>query len=164
MNVNEPMAQAVQAIQQEKTKFQRSFQTEDGKTITINVLKGREGFRIGMNLLKVVLPVVGGTVDGINHDNVLHGSPKTFSGLAVLVIDQMDKLDVEQLVMRLIDGMQVDGQTVDFDEYFATNYAELIEIVSFSLKENFGSLFTEKGILPRLMGTVEKIMGQTQEE
>ena len=65
----------------------------------------------------------------------------------------------------MLDELQIDGNEVDIEEYFAANYGELIEILEFSLKENFSSFFMGKGIKARFLQAIESLMtGQIPQE
>lgn len=134
----------------------------DGVVYQISLLKGREGFRTAMDLAKVVAPVLGSTFDGVRHDEYIHGAPKTWTNMALLLIDQMDKIDVESLIFdKLLRGLVVNGQQVDIDSFFLANYSVLIELLVFALKENFGDFFGANGFKTRFLGTVKSMFNQT---
>lgn len=137
--------------------------TIDSNTYQLSMLKGREGFRTAMELGKVVAPVLGATFDGVRHDDYIHGAPRTFTQLALLLIDQMDKIDVESIIFdRLLRGMAVNGKEVNVDEFFMSNYSVLVEVIAFALKENFGDFFGENGFKARFLETVKNVFNQTQ--
>lgn len=142
-------------------KFQSKKILSNGKEVTIRKLPAMEGIKIGNRLIKVILPAIGGTFDGLRHDDILHGSPKSFSHLALIICDQIDKIGIEDLILKLTEGMFIDGNPVEFNQYFSANYGELVEILEFALRENFGSFFTQNGIIPRLM---ESLMGMMRDQ
>lgn len=148
-----------------KSIFDRQRKKEfNGKTYQLTVLPAGEGYAMALRLLKLILPALGGGLDGMQHDELIHGAPRTFSDLALTICEQMDKADVLGITKRLVKDVVVDGQGIDFDEYFAANYGELITVLEWSLKENFGSFFTESGIQTRLMNLVGTLTGKAPEE
>lgn len=128
----------------------------------ISLLKGREGFTTALTLGKLMAPVVGGVFDGVKHDDLIHGAPRTFTDIAMVLINQIDKVDVESLIFeKLLRGLAANGQAVDFDKFFMGNYSELVELIIFSLKENFGDFFGENGFKARFQETVSKVLNPT---
>lgn len=151
------------------TKFQKTLELENGDKYIINILKGRDGIRLFNKLKNVLLPLIGGTIDGIKQEDVSFSKITTFSDLALILCDQLDKIDVEDTILTLLKDCQYEKKgdipkTVNFDIHFAANYGELLTVLEFALKENFGSLFMGKGIHLRLMETVTKVMGSSPEE
>jgi hypothetical protein len=79
----------------------------------------------------------------------MHGAPKTFSDLAMTIVESVDQLDVEALILDFTKELRVDGEAVDFDEFFSANYSELLELLEFCLKENFPDFFPKDGTTPQ---------------
>lgn len=130
-----------------------------GKTIKLNLLPAiSTGIPVARRLFNIVAPIVGGTLDGIKHDDFIHGAPKTFSELALTLCNQLGEADVSSLIFTLLEGMEVDGKKVDLDEYFSANYDEMIEILEVALKENFSSFFTGSGMKQRFLQAVGMIL------
>lgn len=129
-----------------------------GKEYSIKRLKAREGLSIATTLMKIAAPLIGSSMDGLRHDEFIHGSPKTFSDMATLFVGNIDNDVVLQVVDKLLEDLYVNENSVDFDEHFMSNYGELVAVVEFALKENFSSFFTENGIAARLKTTLETIM------
>lgn len=144
--------------------FRRKTKLSNGTSISIKVLRMSQGISVGKKLLNVIAPSVGGALDGLKHDDYIHGAPKSFSNLALMLCDQIEKVQVEDLIMTLLADMLVDDNEIDPDDYFAANYAELVEVLEFALKENFSSLFTGEGIKARLMKAYQTMMVSTQQE
>lgn len=140
--------------------------TVNGKNIRIKLLPALTvGIPTARRLLNIVAPAVGGTLDGLRHDDFIHGAPKTFSEMALVVCKQLEEAEVHQIIFTLLEHMEVDNKVVNLDEYFMANYGEMIEILEFALRENFQSFFTGNGMKERFHKVVGMIMsGQTQEE
>lgn len=144
--------------------FDRQRKLEkNNKTYQLTVLRAGEGYALALKLLKLILPAIGKGVDGLQHDDVIHGAPSTFSELALTITEQMDKANVLEITQTLLKDVAVDGQSIEFDEYFAANYGELLLLLEWSLKENFGSFFTENGLQTRFMSLVQNLTGKTEE-
>lgn len=130
----------------------------NGKNITIKLLPAvTQGIPVARRLMNVLAPIVGGTLDGMRHDELFHGAPKTFSDMALLVCKQLEGIDAPSLINTLLSGMEVDGKSVNIDEYFSANYGEMLEILEFALKENFSSFFTDSGMKARFLQVVGMI-------
>lgn len=131
------------------------------KQYQIVLLKGREGFTTALALGKLIAPIVGSAFDGMKHDDLIHGAPKTFQDMAALLINQLDKTDVEAMVFdKLLRQATVQGQPLT-DQHWMGNFSDLIELVMFALKENFGDFFGENGFKARFQETVQMISNPT---
>lgn len=147
-----------------KTKYSET-KLSNNKQISIRLLPAiTQGIPVARRLLNVIAPVVGGTLDGLKHDDIIHGAPKTFSELSLVICQQLEKADASNLVFTLLDGMEVEGQAIDLDEYFSANYGEMMEVLEFALRENFESFFTGNGMKQRFLKVVAMIQqGHTEE-
>lgn len=150
------------------SKYRRSKTLENGKKIEIKILRMTAGLAVAKKLLNLVAPAIGGAADGMRHDDFVHGAPKSFTHLALTMCDQIDKIQIENIIAVLLDELIVNGKVLspeEVDDYFAANYGELIEILEFSLRENFSTFFTGKGMKARFMTTIKNLMmGQIPEE
>lgn len=140
------------------SKYRKEKELESGKKVSIKLLKTTVGIAVAKKLIKLVAPAVGGAADGMRHDDFIHGAPRSFTDLALTLCDQIDKVKIEDIITVLLDEMYIEGNPVDYDEYFMANYGELIEILEFSLRENFATLFTGKGIKARFLQTIQNIL------
>ncbi len=155
----------MQEIQDQVNKFRRTTTLENGDKATVRVLRMIEGVATAKKLLNVIAPAVGGAADGMRHDDIIHGAPRSFTNLALTLCGQIEKVQIEDLIVLLLDDMQINGKDVDINDYFAANYGQLVEVLEFSLRENFSSFFTGKGIKARFLKTVESLMaGQIPQE
>lgn len=152
------------------SKHQATVTTESGRKYTINILRTSKSLPIFRKLVKIVLPIMGGTLDGLRHDEDYFGPAKTFSGIAEALVMRLDEIGIEQLVQDLLAGAYVQEspdsvpRDVDFDNDFAGEFGELFEVVEFAIEKNFGKMFQGKGMLHRLMGAVTAMSGQTDSE
>lgn len=152
------------SIQKTIDKFYATGTLSSGAKFKVKKLRMSVGIKIAKKLNKVILPLLGGTIDGLKHDDYIHGAPKSFSNLALLLCEQIDEAQVEDLIVVLLDGLTINNDEVDIDDYFAANYGELVEILEFSLRENFKSFFTGKGIQAQLVDKLKALLGLTQEQ
>lgn len=138
---------------------------KNGKKVRIKLLPAITiGIPVARRLLDIIAPAIGGTLDGMKHDDVLHGVPKTFTEMSLTVCKQLEKAEVGSLVFTLLEGLEVDNSDVDLDEYFTANYGEMIEILEFALKENFQSFFTGDAIKQRFLKAIAMVANQTNVE
>lgn len=145
-------------------KFTIANEMGGAKEITIYKLPAKEGLSMGLQLSKTIIPVLASAMDGLRHDEYLHGAPKTFSEISLLLLQQIEKVEVEQLILRLTRGMLVDGKEIDFDTYFMANYGELIEVVQKALEVNFKSFFTANGLAAKFKGILSKVSASIDTE
>ena len=77
--------------------------TVNGKNIRIKLLPALTvGIPTARRLLNIIAPAVGGTLDGLRHDDFIHGAPKTFSEMALVVCKQLEEAEVHQIMFTLI--------------------------------------------------------------
>lgn len=153
-----------------KNSIQRTITLESGKSYTIQILKGRTGMRIGTKLLKTAGPVMGKVADSLlAEDADLYGEDNKFEKVAEAIMGCLDDLEFDKLVDDLLAYAKVQEpdqlpRDLNIDEDFAANYGELVELLAFSIKENFGSLFTGKLTSRLFKGLTGKIEGLTGKE
>ena len=59
----------------------------------------------------------------------------------LLLVENMDKEDVEALIVDLMKTVTKDGQALNFNIEFTKDYGKLFKILTEVVKVNFGSLF-----------------------
>jgi|26BtaG_2_1085354.scaffolds.fasta_scaffold05197_5 hypothetical protein len=133
----------------------------NGVNYTLHLLPATVGLKMSLEISKLLAPSIGASFDGLRHDELLHGAPKTFSDLATLLSTQLDKVDVADLISALLSNVEVDGKKINFDTHFRGNYGSMIQLVEFALRENFESFFTESGFQTRLMSLMESLKTPT---
>lgn len=119
------------------------------KTFQITMLPALEGMKIARKLAQVALPTMGAFYQGTVTESL------NFEMLAVTIVEEMNAIELEEIIVRLLKDMAVNGQAVGFDEYFMANYGELTAVVTFAIKENFGSFFEAKGLFDKYLPKVE---------
>jgi len=144
-------------------KFQKKINVGD-KEYVIRVLPAGVGMKMGLRLVKIVTPLLGGVMDDLSSNSDLFGEDDTFTKLAskmVLVLEeeQLDEIVHSVLSSAVIIEKGKIPRDLDFDNDFMANYGELIEVLAFALKENFSSIFQGKGIRHHLAGMVTKVLG-----
>jgi hypothetical protein len=134
----------------------------DGSTYHIKVLDGLSGFRTSVELSKVLLPLVGESFDASRHDDVFHGAPKTFREMALLLLQQIDQINLEDMIFnRLLAHLLKDGVQVKLADIIVGQYEILIELVAFAIEQNFGSLFKGKGLISRFQEKFQSMTSPT---
>lgn len=130
-------------------KFYRTQEINDN-TYQISLLPALKAIGMGKTLSKVLLPLLGGTVDGLRDDGYGE-TPKTFTDLAIVLTTQLDDLDLDQLILTLTKGMTCNGMEVkDINTHFQGDISSLIGVIEFALRENFQDFFTNNPLITRL--------------
>lgn len=125
----------------------------------IKLLDGLTGFRTAKDLGKILLPLVGESFDASRHDDVFHGAPKTFTQMALMLLQQIDSVNIEEIIFsRLFAYLVVDGEAVKLQDLIVGNYGILIDLVAFAIKENYGDLFAGKDLISRFQGVVQQMV------
>lgn len=138
----------------EQNKFFRK-KVINGREYQITLLPALKAVGMGKKLLKVILPAIGGTIDGLRDDG-LYGTPKTFTEVATALCTQLDDIDLDELITSLLREALCEGTSVrDIDSHFQGEIGELIGVIEFALKENFSSFFTGSDFLAPLLRTLE---------
>lgn len=132
----------------------------NGELYGIKVLGARKGTPIGLKLKGIVLPMIARGIDGIKQEDMFE-APQTFTEMAYILTQQLDNIDVESLIF---DGLLCDvchqGIFVDnTDDFFAGNYGVMVELLAFSLKENFASVFTVGGLTSSFQTKIKSLLG-----
>lgn len=118
---------------------------------SVKLLPASVGFSVATNLIKTFLPVLGSYIDANGRKGlVLPEDDSVFSEMALLLCTQLDKIDPLVLVQQLLNDALVNGKPFNFDDQFRANYSDLVKLLEFALRENFGDFFTvylqEKGV------------------
>ena len=100
-----------------------------GKEYQIHLLPAGEGFAMATKLSKYAAPA-------------LEDGDLSIINLTAVILSQIDDKDVMEIVKRLMRNVMVDGQEVNFDEYYMANYGELVAALGYIMKENFQSFFS----------------------
>lgn len=158
------MNDEISNIVNQVNKFKRTKELSNGDVASIKLIPATKALGLAKKLLAIIAPAVGGTLDGLRHDEYLHGAPKSFTDMALTLVQQLDNAQIENIIMALTYGLEIkvkgstESKEVEFDDYFTGNYGALIEIVEFSLRENFSTFFTGKGIKARFLKAIQMLM------
>lgn len=113
--------------------------TINNKEYTIQLLPARQAAMIGAEIFKLIAPSVGAWFDSENKQGfVLPEDISTFTEVSMLLVNQMDKVSVADIIEALTTNVSCNGQQVDIDMEFRGNIKGLIELIKFSLRENIG--------------------------
>lgn len=115
------------------SRFVREI-TINNKKFTVRILPTRQGLSVAKELSKVLVPVIAsamGESGGID-----------YSFVAQTLVENSEDFDEVNISILLLHGATVNGQELDFDQYFAGNYGEYLTLMAFVLEENFKSFFT----------------------
>jgi hypothetical protein len=123
----------------------------NGKRYTIKLLPARNGIVIGTQLIKTFLPALAAYADGAKKSQlVMPEDDNIWTSVAMLLVNQMDKINVLDIIDILLENLSENGSSVKWDDAFVGNYSGLLQIIEFTMKENFGDFFTnylsQKGI------------------
>ena len=154
----------------EQYKDAEGYRTTEigGRKYTIRLLSAYTAFVTGMQLVKTFLPALGGLLDGEGRkDLVLPEDDALFTETAMLLVNQMDRVDLVDVIQHLVKDAQCEGATISVDSHFRGNISGFISLIEFALRENFSDFFTgflkEKGLglqslrarLPQAIGNEE---------
>lgn len=126
----------------------------------VKLLDADDGIDTWEFIMQKLLPSVGSGLDGMNHDDILHGAPTTFSEVMLHLSKQLDGNTLKALSLTVLEGLTVDGSPVEFKEHFKGNYGTWTKVLKFALQENFSSFFDEgwENMMTDLMGAVTPMM------
>lgn len=125
------------------------------KKYQIHLLPARKGMDHAMKLSQVVIPALGGSFDAQNEFK-----DYGFTQLSLVVVEQMNQINIMDLVDEMFEGASVDGEELDIDKHFRAEYGDLIELITFAMKENFGSFFKVRGLTAHLSQLKDQMFPQ----
>lgn len=144
--------------------------TINGRSYSIQLLPGTVGLNTAQKIIKALGPALGVILDSPNQDEVVFAEDNTFfTDVAIAIVSSLDNLDLEHTVKNLLMNSYCDGQKIDFDKHFMGNYGNMIALVEFTMKENFGDFFTSylkaKGLeIHTLRQMMNPLKAENQEE
>jgi hypothetical protein len=110
----------------------------NNKSFQIHLLGAGAGIKTVTELGDIILPVIGSMQGATDADG---NAEVNFAEIAKAITMNMDKVNILEIIQRLLKDLAVDGSEVKIDDYFIANYGELIAVVAFALQENFSSFF-----------------------
>lgn len=122
--------------------------TLSSDTETFEYTIAQFGATKGLTYLKQITKLIGPSFSelfaGKDVDSKLEDVPDAGLTKAVeLLVDGMDKVDVEKLIKDLLSNTTKNGREINFDFEFAGKYDILFSLVMEVVKFNFGSVFTK---------------------
>ena len=160
-------AQGLQTETQMTSKEAKRWRTTviGDKRFDIKMVGGRKGISVSLKLKGILLPIIGRGFDGLKQEDYIE-SPRTFTDMAVLLTELLDRTDMETLIFDdLLFDVKVDGEKIeDWDDYLTANYSDLIPLLTFVVKENFQSFFTGNGMMKSIQAKLQNLWGSEQEE
>lgn len=135
------------------------------KVYTIELLPATQSFAIATQLLKVFLPALGAWADGSKKEGlILPEENEMFAGMGLLLVGQMDKISILDIVTLLTQKIKCGGEVINVDNEFKGNLGGLVVLLEYILTQNCGSFFMDylqaKGLsLPSL----KNAMGSREE-
>lgn len=140
-----------------------------GNVYTIQLLPATKGLVIGTDLIKLAAPVLGLFADNSDDEFALPEEQDLFFQASTVLVNNMDKLDIVEMVQDLLTGMTFNSKTVEFDSHFRGDYGTLLMVLETALKENFGSFLSSylkvKGIeIPSLRDLIKKDQSQKEQD
>lgn len=120
------------------------------KKYTIELLPATQALSIGMEIFKTLLPPMASWMDSKEKEQyVLPEENSMYTEVSLLLVNQLNKISVLDIVNILTKDVYHNGSKIDIDNEFKGNTAGLLVLLEFSLKENIGPLlqdwFEEKG-------------------
>lgn len=156
----EAMGKQIQA-DQNKEKAKNST-TINGKLYKVVPLMAEDGLIVWENLLALLGPSIGVGIDSFNHNEIIDGSPTTFSEAILLLQRKLDGTQLVNYSREMLVGLQCDGDEVDWNKHFSANYGDWVQVIIFAMKENFQTFFTESGFGLNLQEMMSKVLPQPQ--
>lgn len=110
----------------------------NGSVYTINTIPAVKG----LGMIKVLVKVLGSSITGyLSSDSEEQAMAAVVEG----VVENMDKADIEKLILDMIQYVYKDSMAINFDKEFGANYGDLIVLIKEVFKHNFGSVFSLVG-------------------
>ena len=125
--------------------FEDTIIVIDGNTYNITPIPAMKG----LSYLRRLGKLLGAPLATMMNDNggadKVDGEGSLQKAVQILV-DNMDKEDVETLITDLLKTVTKQGQPLNFTIEFTKNYGKLFKLVKEVVEVNFGSLFTLSAI------------------
>lgn len=135
----------------------------DGVKYELRLLNTSAAFNTFESITKLLLPATGAAIDGAS-DKFQFDGDQTCATAAMLLVKQLGDVDTLELIKTLLEGAEVEGEDLDFEEHFKGRFDLLIDLLTFAVKENYGSLFTTTGLRDKFKTFVSDLIPQTQEQ
>lgn len=116
-----------------------------GHKYEIYPLDAVTGYQLLLRIVKALGPGMAGMLKGVALEQIVSLDLRAlkFDELLLGVVSNMDPHEYEAITMKLIDGLKRDDSPVIFQRDFQANYGELMSVLKWVLKENYGGLFPQ---------------------
>ena len=115
----------------------------DGKFYKIKPLSWADGTDLWEDILKKIMPSVGSGLDRLQHNEILDGSPTTFTEAFIHLSRNLDGNTFKHYSMVLFEGATVDGEPLKLENQTTEFMGVWKKLFAFALKENFKHLFQD---------------------
>lgn len=167
MNINDIAKKAVEEVNGSKEpEGVKCTLVIDGKTYKIKQLSWADGMDLWEHIMKKIMPSVGSGLDRLQHNEILDGSPTTFTEAFIHLSHNLDGDTLKNYSLVLFNGATVDGEPLDLNKQTTEFLGVWKKLFVFALKENFKHLFQdgwETG-LTEMMSMVAPMMATSDKE
>lgn len=119
---------------------------------------------VGLETFSKVVDLVGSplgvAVGGIKDEEKFDMSNELFGKAVAKMASGLASPSTTKLVKTLLTGLRRDSQKVGFDDYFSGNYGELMELLWWSLRENFESFLSGNPAVENLVAKAQALMSE----
>lgn len=133
----------------------------DGVNYQIRLLNTTTAIQTFEQISKTLLPSIGSAIDGFTNENMFE-SEQTLATAAMLLTRQLTEINVVEIIQKIFEGLTAEGVPVDFDTYFKGRLDLLVKVLTFAMKENYGSLFTMTGMSDTFKQFTKEFLAKTQ--
>ncbi len=109
----------------------------DGHNFQINKLRTSVLLKQGTRLAKVMIPIL---AEKAMQDKL---EMIDFGRLSDLFVENIDELNLEELMPLVLNQATVDGQPLNYEEFFRGKFKTLVKVIQWSLQENFLNFFED---------------------
>jgi hypothetical protein len=141
--------------------------TIDNKIYTIELFTTTKGIQIAAEIFKLIGPSAGNMVDSMKAEAEFSlDNQYIFTTVIQLLVDRLGEADVAAFVQALVSGVQCNGKPIDYETHFRGNYPLLVELIIWTLQENYKGSFTSllKKMMPELEGVDLKTLFLSKNE
>jgi len=131
----------------------------NGVNYTITTLGARQGIKRGTEILQMMAPILGAIMD--DDTNATFADSTLFTEIAIHLATRIDSDKILEIVDELLSGLYRGSQSINYDEEFSARLEDLVQVIEFALRENFGGFFSNffraKGLeIPSLKELMER--------
>jgi hypothetical protein len=121
---------------------------------TITQFTTSKGLKYLKQITKILAPSFAALSEGAEATNMdIHAAiqdgtvqTESFSKAVNLLVENMDKEDVVELIKNLVNGVRKNNKDINFEMDFAANYGELSQLLIEVCKYNYSSVFQNGGL------------------